>query len=155
MVQVYYGNFQPWDNHDDIMLHRDLANLSDGPIAALLQDLKASGLLEETIVLIGGEFGRTPAVEVGGSCKVQNGRDHNNHGFTYLVAGGGFKKGYIHGATDDFGFKSVDKPVHIHDLHATVLHQLGLDHKRLTYRYSGRDYRLTDVKGELVKDIIS
>jgi hypothetical protein len=155
MVQVYYGNFQPWDNHDDIMLHRDLANLSDGPIAALLQDLKASGLLDETIVLIGGEFGRTPAVEVGGLVKVQNGRDHNNHGFTYLVAGGGFKRGYVHGATDDFGFKSVDKRVHIHDLHATVLNQMGLDHKRLTYRYSGRDYRLTDVHGELVQDIIA
>ena len=155
MVQVYYGNFQPWDNHDDIMLHRDLANLSDGPIAALLQDLKASGLLDETIVIIGGEFGRTPAVEVGGLVKVQNGRDHNNHGFTYLVAGGGFKRRHIHGATDDFGFKSVDKRVHIHDLHATVLHQMGLDHKRLTYRYSGRDYRLTDVHGELVSDILA
>jgi hypothetical protein len=86
---------------------------------------------------------------------VQNGRDHNNHGFTYLLAGGGFKAGYVHGATDDFGFKSIDKPVHIHDLHATVLHQMGLDHKRLTYRYSGRDYRLTDVHGELVKEIIA
>src|SRR3954451_10114689 len=155
MVQVYFGNFQPWDNHDDIELHRPLANQADGPIAALLQDLKASGLLDETVWLIGGEFGRTPAVEIGGLVKVQNGRDHNNHGFSYLVAGGGFKGGITYGATDDFGFKSVEKPVHVHDLHATVLHQLGLDHTKLTYFYSGRNYRLTDVAGEVVKDIIS
>ena len=100
-------------------------------------------------MLIGGEFGRTPAVEVGGLVKVQNGRDHNNHGFTYVARRRRIQGGYVHGATDDFGFKSVDKPVHIHDLHATVLHQMGLDHTRLTYRYSGRDYRLTDVHGEL------
>ena len=154
MVQVYFGNFQPWDNHDDIELHRPLAAQSDGPIAALLQDLKASGLLDETVVLIGGEFGRTPAVEVGGLVKVQNGRDHNNHGFSYLVAGGGFSGGMVYGATDDFGFKAVDKPVHIHDLHATVLHQMGLDHTQLTYFYSGRNFRLTDVAGTVVKDII-
>src|SRR5205807_2829183 len=121
MVQVYFGNFQPWDNHDDIELHRPLANQADGPIAALLQDLKSSGLLDETVVLIGGEFGRTPAVEVGGLVKVQNGRDHNNHGFSYLVAGGGFKGGITYGATDDFGFQAVEKKVHVHDLHATVL----------------------------------
>ena len=93
MVQVYFGNFQPWDNHDDIMIHRELAAQSDGPIAALLQDLKASGLFEETLVMIGGEFGRTPAVEVSGLVKVQNGRDHNNHGFSYVLAGGGVKGG--------------------------------------------------------------
>jgi uncharacterized protein (DUF1501 family) len=155
MVQVYFGNFQPWDNHDDIELHRPLAAHADGPIAALVQDLKASGLLEETVVLVGGEFGRTPAVEVGGLVKVQNGRDHNNHGFSYLVAGGGFRGGMTYGSTDDFGFKAEDKPVHIHDLHATVLNQLGLDHTRLTYFYSGRNYRLTDVAGTVVKDIIS
>jgi len=155
MVQVYYGNFQPWDNHDDIELHRPLAATTDGPIAALLQDLKASGLLQETVVIIGGEFGRTPAVEIGGLVKVQNGRDHNNHGFSYLIAGGGFKGGMVYGATDDFGFKAVEKRVHMHDLHATVLHQMGLDHKRLTYRYSGRDFRLTDVHGELIHDIIA
>ncbi|MDZ4799960.1 MAG: DUF1501 domain-containing protein [Bryobacteraceae bacterium] len=154
MVQVYFGNFQPWDNHDDIELHRPLAAQADGPIASLLQDLKASGLLEETVVLIGGEFGRTPAVEVGGLVKVQNGRDHNNHGFTYLVAGGGFKKGFTYGATDDFGFQSVEKKVHVHDLHATVLNQLGLDHTKLTHFYSGRNFRLTDVAGTVVKDII-
>lgn len=155
MVQVYYGNFQPWDNHDDIEIHRPLAEQSDGPIASLIQDLKSSGLLEETIVLVGGEFGRTPAVEVGGLVKVQNGRDHNNHGFSYLVAGGGFKGGTTYGATDDFGFAAVEKKVHIHDLHATVLHQMGLDHTRLTYRHSGRDYRLTDVAGNVVKEIVS
>jgi len=154
MVQVYFGNFQPWDNHDDIEIHRPLAEQCDGAIAALIQDLSASGLLEETIVLVGGEFGRTPAVEVGGLVKVQNGRDHNNHGFSYLVAGGGFQGGTTYGATDDFGFAAVEKKVHIHDLHATVLNQMGLDHTKLTYRHSGRDYRLTDVAGNVVKDII-
>ncbi|MBY0373754.1 MAG: DUF1501 domain-containing protein, partial [Bryobacteraceae bacterium] len=155
MVQVYFGNFQPWDNHDDIELHRPLANQVDAPIAALIDDLKSSGLLNETIVVIGGEFGRTPAVEIGGLVKTQNGRDHNNHGFSYLVAGGGFKRGYIHGATDDFGFAAVEKKVHPHDLHATLLHQLGLDHTKLTYRYSGRDFRLTDVHGEVIRDILA
>lgn len=155
MVQVYFGNFQPWDNHDDIEIHRALADQSDGAIASLIQDLRASGLLDETIVMVGGEFGRTPAVEVGGLVKVQNGRDHNNHGFSYLVAGGGFRGGTTYGATDDFGFKAVENRVHIHDLHATVLHQMGLDHTRLTYRHSGRDYRLTDVAGNVVKDIVS
>jgi hypothetical protein len=155
MVQVYHGNFQPWDNHDDIEIHRPLAEQSDGAIAALIQDLRASGLLDETIVLVGGEFGRTPAVEVGGLVKVQNGRDHNNHGFSYLVAGGGFRGGTVYGATDEFGFAAVENKVHIHDLHATVLNQMGLDHTRLTYRHSGRDYRLTDVAGNVVKQLVS
>ena len=155
MVQLYFGNFQPWDNHDDIELHRPLAAQADKPIAALLQDLKASGLFNETLVLIGGEFGRTPAVEVGGLVNVQNGRDHNNHGFTYLLAGGGVKGGIVYGATDEFGFKAVDKPVHIHDLHATALNLLGFDHTRLTYFYSGRNFRLTDVEGEVVKEILA
>jgi hypothetical protein len=155
MVQVYFGNFQPWDNHDDIELHRPLAAKADGPIAALLQDLKATGLLQETVVIIGGEFGRTPAVEIGGLVKVQNGRDHNNHGFSYVLAGGGFRGGMTYGSTDDFGFQAVDKKVHIHDLHATVLHQLGIDHTKLTYFYSGRNFRLTDVAGEVVRDIIA
>ena len=154
MVQVYFGNGQPWDNHDDILIHRKLAQTADRPIAALLEDLKSSGLLKETLVIIGGEFGRTPVVEVSGLVNVQNGRDHNSHGFSMLLAGGGVKGGIAYGATDDFGFKAVEKPVHIHDLHATVLHLLGLDHTRLTYRYSGRDFRLTDVAGEVVKDII-
>ena len=155
MVQVYFGNYQPWDNHDDIELHRPLAAQADQPIAALLQDLKASGLLDETLVLIGGEFGRTPAVEVGGLVKVQNGRDHNNHGFTYLLAGGGVRGGTVYGATDDFGFKAVEKPVHIHDLHATALHLMGLDHTRLTHFYSGRNFRLTDVGGTVIKEIMA
>ncbi len=155
MVQVYFGNMQPWDNHDDILIHRKLAAQSDQPMAALLQDLKASGLLNETIVIIGGEFGRTPAVEISGLVKVQNGRDHNSHGFTSLVAGGGFKGGTVYGATDDFGFKAVEKPVHPHDLQATILHQLGLDHTKLTYRYSGRDFRLTDVEGEVVRGLLA
>lgn len=155
MVQVYYGDGQPWDNHDDIQLHRKHAAASDGPIAALLQDLKASGLLKETLVIIGGEFGRTPVVEVSGLVKVQNGRDHNSHGFSMVLAGGGVKGGMVHGATDDFGFKAIEKPVHPHDLHATALHLLGFDHTKLTYRYSGRDFRLTDVAGEVVRDILA
>lgn len=155
MVQVYYGDGQPWDNHDDILQHKKLAGTSDKPMAALLRDLKDRDLLKETVVIIGGEFGRTPAVEVSGLVKFQNGRDHNNHGFSMVLAGGGFKGGITYGNTDEFGFKAVEKPVHPHDLHATVLNQLGMDHKRLTYRYSGRDFRLTDVAGEVVKDIIA
>lgn len=155
IVQVYYGNDQPWDNHDDIMTHQKLARGADQPIAALLTDLKERGLLSSTIVVLGGEFGRTPAVEVSGLVALQNGRDHNNHGFSVVLAGGGFKGGTAYGATDDFGFKAIEKKVHPHDLHATVLHQLGLDHTRLTYRYSGRDFRLTDVAGEVVKEIIA
>jgi hypothetical protein len=155
MVQVYYGDGQPWDNHDDILIHRKLAQNSDQPIAALLRDLKQRGLLDETLVIIGGEFGRTPSVEVSGLVSLQNGRDHNSHGFTTLLAGGGVKGGYVHGATDDFGFKAVEKRVHPHDLHATVLHLFGIDHTKLTYRYSGRDFRLTDVEGEVVHDILA
>lgn len=155
MVQVYFGNGQPWDNHDDILIHRKLAAQSDQPMAALLADLKASGLLDETIVIISGEFGRTPSVEVSAIAKVHNGRDHNNHGFTTLVAGGGFKGGMTYGATDDFGFQAVEKPVHPHDLHATILHQMGLDHTKLTYRHSGRDFRLTDVGGKVIREILA
>jgi hypothetical protein len=155
MVQVYHGNGQPWDNHDDILIHRRLANEADGPIAALLDDLKASGMLKETLVIIGGEFGRTPVVEVSGLVKVQNGRDHNSHGFSMVLAGGGVKGGTVYGATDDFGFQAVDKPVHPHDLHATALHLLGFDHTKLTYRYSGRDFRLTDVAGNVMQEIIA
>src|SRR5262249_42205001 len=125
MVQVYYGDGQPWDNHDDILTHRKLALTADKPIAALLEDLKRTGLLKEAVVIIGGEFGRTPAVEVSGLVKFQNGRDHNNHGFSLLLAGGGIKGGMTYGATDEFGFKAVENPVHPHDVHATVLHLLG------------------------------
>jgi hypothetical protein len=155
MVQVYYGNGQPWDNHDDIQKHRELAADSDAPMAALLADLKASGLLDETIVMIGGEFGRTPSVEVSAIAKVHNGRDHNNHGFSLLLAGGGIKGGMAYGATDDFGFKAVEKRVHPHDVHATILNQMGLDHTKLTYRHSGRDFRLTDVAGNVLREILA
>ena len=155
MVQVYFGNGQPWDNHDDIQIHRKLAAAADPAIGALLLDLKRTGMLKDTLVLICGEVGRTPGVEVSGLIQVQNGRDHNNHGFSYVLAGGGVKPGTVYGSTDEFGFKAEENPVHIHDLHATVLHLMGLDHTRLTYRYSGRDFRLTDVAGTLVKGIIA
>jgi len=155
VVQVYFGNGQPWDSHEDILVHRTHAAAADPAIAALLQDLKDRGLLEETLVIVGGEFGRTPVMEVGKNVKFQNGRDHNNYGFSMLLAGGGVKRGIVHGATDEFGFKAVEKPVHVHDLHATILNRLGLDHTKLTYRYSGRDFRLTDVEGNVVHDILT
>jgi len=155
MVQIYFGNGQPWDNHDDILVHRRLAQQADRPIAALLGDLEARGLLEETLVMVGSEFGRTPTVEVSASVKTQNGRDHNPYGFSVLLAGGGVKGGMTYGATDEFGFRAVEKPVHVHDLHATVLHLMGLDHKRLTYPYSGREFRLTDVGGEVIGGILA
>jgi hypothetical protein len=149
-IQVYYGNGQPWDthtNHDE--LTRNLCADIDRPMAALLSDLKQRGMLEDTLVLWGGEFGRTPTTE--GS----NGRDHNHYGFTTCLAGGGVKGGIAHGATDDFGFRAVDGRMHVHDLHATILHLLGIDHERLTYRYAGRDFRLTDVHGVVAKDILA
>jgi len=155
IVEVYFGNGQPWDSHDDILVHRKLAADGDPAIAALVEDLKSRGLFDSTILLIGSEFGRTPMIQNSGLEKVCYGRDHNPPGFTTLVAGGGFKGGIAYGGTDDFGFKAVEKPMHVHDLHATILHQLGLDHTRLTYRYSGRDFRLTDVSGNVVKEIIS
>jgi hypothetical protein len=155
VVQVYFGNGQPWDSHEDIEVHRTHAKVADPAIAALLQDLKDRGLFNETLVIIGGEFGRTPVAEVGRNVKYQNGRDHNHHGFTVLLAGAGIRNGTVYGATDDFGFKAVEKPVHIHDLHATILNRMGLDHTKLTYRYSGRDFRLTDVEGNVVHDILT
>ncbi len=149
-VQVYYGNGQPWDTHSG---HNEkvpeLCKNIDQPIAALLNDLEQRGLLEDTLVVWGGEFGRTPTSENG------NGRDHNHHGFTMWMAGGGVKGGISYGETDDFGFKAVTDKVHVHDLHATILHLLGLDHERLTYRHAGRDFRLTDVHGRVVHEIIS
>jgi hypothetical protein len=149
-TQVYYGDGQPWDthrNHDE--LTRKLAADIDQPIAALLNDLKRRGMLEETLVIWGGEFGRTPTSESG------DGRDHNHLGFTMWLAGGGVRGGMAFGATDDFGFRAVAGKVHVHDLHATVLHLLGLDHERLTYRHAGRDYRLTDVYGRVVSEILA
>jgi hypothetical protein len=157
-VQLWHGKGQPWDNHDDLEVnHRRLARQCDRAIGALLTDLKRLGMLEETLVLWGGEFGRTPVVELpqpGANAGKINGRDHNHWGFSVWMAGGGVRGGYTHGATDEFGFKAVEKPVHVHDLHATMLHLLGFDHTRLTYRYSGRDYRLTDVHGEVVRELI-
>jgi hypothetical protein len=155
VVQCYHGDVQPWDSHDHIAEnHRKLAGECDRPIAALLTDLKQRGLLDETLVICGGEFGRTPAVELVGG-KPGMGRDHNHWGFTVWLAGGGVKGGHVHGATDEFGYKAVEKPVHVHDLHATVLHLLGFDHTRLTYRYAGRDFRLTDVHGNVVREILA
>ncbi|HWB97270.1 MAG TPA: DUF1501 domain-containing protein [Bryobacteraceae bacterium] len=154
-VQVFWGNSEPWDHHADIMMHQKMAPFTDRPIAALLQDLKASGLFQETLVLIGGEFGRTPTAEISVRQFLQNGRDHDPYGFSMLLAGGGVKGGLAYGATDDVGWRAIEKPVHVHDLHATMLHLLGLDHKRLTYHYSGRDYRLTDVEGNVVHDIVA
>ncbi len=155
MVQVYYDNYQPWDSHDDIRVHAQLARGADPAIAALIQDLKSRGLFDDTLVVIGSEFGRTPMVQNSGLEKIGRGRDHNIHGFTTLLAGGGIKPGIAYGSTDEFGYKAVANPVHVHDLHATILNQLGLDHKRLTYRYSGRDFRLTDVAGNVIRDIIA
>jgi hypothetical protein len=155
MVQVYFGNSQPWDSHEDIRSHKGLAREADPAIASLLEDLKARGLFDETVVIIGSEFGRTPMVQSAGQLRVNQGRDHNVHGFTTLLAGGGVKGGMTYGATDDFGLRAVEKRVHPHDLHATVLHLLGLDHTRLTYRYSGRDFRLTDVAGQVIRDLLA
>lgn len=155
MVQVYYGNSQPWDSHEDILVHRRLAALTDPAVAALVQDLKGRGMLGDTIVVLGTEFGRTPAVENGANTKLHYGRDHNSYGYSIAVAGGGFRGGMVHGATDDFGYRAVEKRVHPHDLNATLLHLLGLDHTRLTYSYSGRDFRLTDVHGEVLSEVLA
>ena len=156
MVQVYYGTGDPWDAHADIQAHRKNAKDSDQPFAAVIKDLKSRGLFKDTLVICGSEFGRTPVMEIGaGAGGNQNGRDHNPFGFTMWLAGGGVKGGKIYGATDEFGFKAVEKPVHVHDLHATILHLMGIDHTRLAYRHAGRDYRLTDVYGEVVRNVIS
>ena len=148
-LQLWTGDGQPWDNHDEVLDHKPLAAKVDQPIAALLTDLKQRGLFDETLVIWGGEFGRTPVVELptpGLNAGKQRGRDHNPYGFTTWLAGGGVKRGHIHGATDEFGFAAAEKPVHIRDLHATILHLLGFDHHKFTYRYAGLDYRLTGVE---------
>ncbi len=158
-VQLWHGAGQPWDSHDDIEVnHRRLARECDQGIGALVSDLKERGLLDETLVVWGGEFGRTPTVELpapGSNAGKINGRDHNHYGFTTWMAGGGVKGGHVHGATDEFGFAAVENPVHVHDLHATILHLLGFDHEEFTYRYAGRDFRLTDVHGKVVHDLIA
>ncbi|MEO6212532.1 MAG: DUF1501 domain-containing protein [Vicinamibacterales bacterium] len=154
MVQVYYAAGDPWDHHSNIQLHRKNALDSDRPFAAVVKDLKSRGLLKDTIVVCGSEFGRTPVAEVGAGGNGA-GRDHNPFAFTMWLAGGGIKGGTVYGRTDDFGFKVAENPVHVHDLHATILHLLGIDHTKLTYRYSGRDFRLTDVAGKVVHEILA
>jgi hypothetical protein len=158
-VQVWHGEGQPWDNHDDLETnHRRLARDCDQAIGALLRDLKQRGMLDSTLVIWGGEFGRTPTVELptpGANAGRVNGRDHNHYGYTTWLAGGGVKGGYVHGATDEFGFQAVENRVHVHDLQATILHLLGLDHERLTFRYAGRDFRLTDVHGHVVRELLA
>jgi uncharacterized protein (DUF1501 family) len=151
-IQVWSGAGQPWDNHDGLEgQHRKLAGEWDPAIAAFLTDLKQRGLFETTLIQWSGEFGRTPVAELPGL----SGRDHNHYGFSCWLAGGGIRGGYVHGATDDFGFAAVENRVHVHDLHATMLHLLGFDHERLTYRHAGRDFRLTDVHGQVVQELIA
>jgi hypothetical protein len=156
-VQVWVGG--DWDHHQNLEEgHRRMARQCDQAIGALLKDLKQRGMLDDTLVIWGGEFGRTPTMELPMGLPNNtrgNGRDHNHHGFSMWLAGGGVKGGYVHGATDEFGFKAVENPVHVHDLHATILHLLGFDHTRLTYRHASRDFRLTDVYGEVVKEVIA
>jgi len=151
-IQVTHSDSNvQWDQHGNLRQgHEKNAREVDQPIAALLRDLKARGLLDDTLVWWGGEFGRTPTVEGGG----MDGRDHNPEGFTMWLAGGGVKPGHHHGATDEYGWNAEADRVHIHDLHATILHLLGLDHERLTYRYAGRDFRLTDVHGHVVDALL-
>jgi hypothetical protein len=159
VVQLWHGQGQPWDNHDKIAEgHKRLAGECDQAIAALLTDLEQHGLLDETLILWGGEFGRTPTVEMpkkGSNDGTISGRDHNHYGFSVWMAGGGVKGGQAYGATDEFGFKAVENRVHVHDLHATMLQLLGFDHTKLTYRYAGRDFRLTDIHGRVIQDIIA
>jgi hypothetical protein len=153
-VQIYSGgmeNERSWDGHQNISAnHTGFAAETDQPIAALLADLAQRGLLDSTLVIWGGEFGRLPIVQKGGT-----GRDHNPHAFTYWLAGGGVKGGTLYGKTDELGHKAIEDRVSVHDLHATILHLLGLDHKRLTYRYNGRDFRLTDVFGNVIKEVLA
>jgi hypothetical protein len=153
-VQVWHGAGQPWDSHSSIEeAHQRLATECDQPIAALLQDLKNRGMLDDTLVLWGGEFGRTPTAQMPLTPKV--GRDHHNDGFTVWMAGGGVKGGHVHGATDEIGLGIAEGKVHVHDLHATMLHLLGFNHEALTYRYAGRDFRLTDVDGYVVRELLA
>ncbi|MCA9175940.1 MAG: DUF1501 domain-containing protein [Planctomycetales bacterium] len=151
-IQVNYSDESPnprWDQHSNMPKHMDHARATDKPVAGLLADLKRRGLLDDTLVWWGGEFGRTPFNQS------NNGRDHNPRGFTVFLAGGGVKAGFRYGATDEIGDSAVEGRVHMRDLHATILHLLGMDHERLTYRYAGRDFRLTDIAGRVVKDIIA
>ena len=151
-IQVNYADESTnprWDQHSNMPKHMDHARATDKPVAGLLADLKRRGLLEETLVWWGGEFGRTPIAQG------RNGRDHNPQGFSMWMAGGGVKRGHTHGETDEYGYYAVQDKVHMHDLHATILYQLGLNHEKLTYRYAGRDFRLTDVYGRVVEEILA
>ncbi len=154
-VQIYSGgmeNQRSWDGHNDIQgNHSQFAGETDKPVAGLLADLAQRGLLDSTLVIWGGEFGRLPVAQK----SAKPGRDHNPHAMTYWFAGGGAKGGTSYGATDEIGHKAVDNRVNLHDLHATILHLLGMQHKQLTYRHNGRDFRLTDVEGEVIHDIIA
>jgi uncharacterized protein (DUF1501 family) len=155
-IQLWHGAGQPWDNHENIeKQHRDLGKQIDQPAAALIKDLKARGMLEDTLIIFSGEFGRTPTVELNDKGEQKYGRDHNPYGFSALLAGGGVKGGTVYGATDEFGFAAVENVTHVHDLHATVLHLLGFNHEQFTYRYAGRDFRLTDVYGKVVQGILA
>jgi hypothetical protein len=157
-IQVWHGAGQPWDSHDDLeQVHGRLARQCDQAIGALIKDLKQRGLLDETLIIWGGEFGRTPSVELpkqGSNQGKINGRDHNHYGFTVWLAGGGVTGGQVIGATDEFGYKAVENRVHVHDLHATILRLMGFDHERFTYRHAGRDFRLTDVHGRVVEEVV-
>jgi uncharacterized protein (DUF1501 family) len=152
-VQVNMGG---WDHHGDITskLPRQLS-ATDKPIAGLLSDLESRGLLEDTLIIWGGEFGRTPFSQDIRNSGGKVGRDHNAKGFTMWMAGGGVKAGYVHGATDEYGYRAIDGKVHVHDLHATILFLMGVDHQRLTFRHIGRDFRLTDVCGKVVHEIVA
>jgi hypothetical protein len=155
-IQLWHGAGQPWDHHDNIEANlRTHAGQIDQPIAALLTDLKARGMLDDTLVIWGGEFGRTPTVELSDAGKSKLGRDHNHYGFSVWLAGGGIKGGTTYGATDEFGFRAVENRATVHDLHATILHCLGFDHERLTYRHAGRDFRLTDVEGNVIRPVLA
>jgi len=155
MVQIYSGgtaNARSWDGHVDIEgNHRGFGLEVDTPISGLLTDLKSKGMLDSTLVICCGEFGRQPVAQKG----AKPGRDHNPFAFTTWMAGGGIKGGVSHGATDDFGYKATEDTVNVHDLHATILHLLGIDHEKLTYRFNGRDYRLTDIYGDVIKSVIN
>ena len=150
-VQVTHSDSNvQWDQHSNLRKgHEKNAREVDKPIAGLLTDLEARGLLDDTLVLWGGEFGRTPTAQG------KDGRDHNPEGFTMWLAGGGVRAGFTYGATDEYGYYAVENKVHIHDLHATILHLLGLDHERVTYRYGGRDFRLTDVAGHVAHGVLA
>ncbi len=149
-VQIYCGAGSQWDAHSNLQgNHTRMCTRADQPTAALIKDLKQRGLLADTLVIWGGEFGRTPMTEG------KDGRDHNPYGFSMLFAGGGVKAGFTYGSTDEFGLRAVEGKAHVHDLHATILHLLGMNHEKLTYLYQGRDERLTDVYGNIVEDIVA